>query len=277
MSITARCRECGSTTEFANASAEQPCPKCGASISTEAEVYDAEIISLDQASIVDPSADDALLIKDDDLVDDVGDAPVASINADDPMAFLQSLEPPPVEGRCRCPNCRHFILPAAVRCRHCHTDIETWKTSKPQAAAPTRDLSLAERQLMKSYRGGTKLIIGYSLAMIVAALLYAEAYSIDFRADRQGNEDAAGLSLLFAMCWAISACFCCANGINAIRFVGLLCALDLIWMAMDLNPIGLITSCIMLWVVVGAISKAKALRQRGIALSLTGQPVAPVQ
>lgn len=235
------------------------------------EVFDAEIIPLDEASIVTPEADDAVLIKDNDFVDDISEPPVANRDADDPMAFLKSLEPPPVEGRRRCPNCRHYILPAAVRCRHCHIDIDSWQSREPLAAARTRDLSLAERQLMKSYRSGTKLIIGYCVAMLFAALLYALAYSLDF--DGRVNEDAAGLSLLFAMCWAISGCFCCANGVNAIRFVGVLCALDLIWMIIDLNPIGLLASGIMLWVVVATSSKAKALRQRGIVLSLTGQPV----
>lgn len=276
MSNTGRCSECGYMTECADSSADQACPKCGASASTEAEVYEAEVISLDKTAIVTSAPEEALLIQDDDLVDDSDVRSSPMINADNPMAFLKSLEPPPVKGRRRCPNCRHYIQPAAIRCRHCHVDLESWKTTEPLATALTRDLSISERQLMRSYRGGTKLIIGYSIAMIFVALLFAFAYSLDFSDNPRTSDYATGLSLLFAICWATSACFCFTNSINAIRAVGLLCALDLIWMSMDLNPIGLLASGIMLWVVVVTTSKSKALRQRGIVLSLTGQPVALV-
>lgn len=267
MSSTAQCPECGTPTGSATNSAGRLCPQCGASLSIASEVYDAEIISLDAASNVDPDTDSAMLIKDDDLVDDIAESPVASPNASDPMAFLKSLEPAVPEGRRRCPHCRELILQNAIKCRHCLTLLDSKEVQRPPMSALMRDLTIAERLMMQSYRAGMRRLMAFSALMTILGIGYTLYYA-SLPGTTLDGEARFHFFGGFALGWFGCAYYCGKYEIDGAYVVGGLCVFDMLWTIATLNPLGVLVCGPMLWVVIRTVGHGRDLRRRGLDLRL---------
>lgn len=271
MPNTVYCNNCQYSIDVPETSGDHVrCPMCGMVIVSTEPVVDAEEVFPD-SNITSTNAvieiDDAAVIEADDIIDDVADASADAAEPDSPMGFLKSLEPAVPEGRRRCPHCRELILQNAIKCRHCLTLLDSKEVQRPPMSALMRDLTIAERLMMQSYRAGMRRLMAFSALMTILGIGYTLYYA-SLPGTTVDGEARFHFFGGFALGWFGCAYYCGKYEIDGAYVVGGLCVFDMLWTIATLNPLGVLVCGPMLWVVIRTVGHGRALRRRGLDLRL---------
>ena len=271
MPVTAICSVCGRALDVPNATASRTanCSQCNSAIPIAARIYDAEEIPIGEQSGTDEEICVLELEADDNNIVEVSvlepEAP-SNVPTGDPMAFLKALEPPPPDGRRRCPACRELILVKAVKCRFCGTALDAIADKSVHGSPNKVELSYLERDLLKRYRSGIYWIVVFNALMVLVGF----GITLFYAASPNSSENAPEIVLFYGFftgLWLVCVIFCVRNQLWAAYLAGGICVIDFFWTIALWNPFGTIICGFMIWTATNVTSRGRQLNQRGIDLS----------
>lgn len=225
------------------------------------------MVDIVDAEVVDPlatnvGAADAILDYDDVAADEAVQVEPASepVDANNPMAFLRSLEPATRKEHRRCPACGEQVHERAVQCRYCECELEPRTRDRD---GDYRELPVADRQLLKRVQNEMKQLGGIAVLGFLGNALMA----LVFLSDLQVEPFAllyAGVYGVGSITWVCVARACYQHRILGAFLLAAIGGFDVIWFLVFLNIPCAIVGLLVLIIGIRLIRSIRHLSSRGV-------------